>query len=125
MLWYSDHPQVGDGMQEITLSVPYSRVRMALDFGTGGLASADYLIDADGGGSILTWTLETDMGGNPVARYVGLMMDGMIGPAYEQGLNNLKDILEDRPEPEPGPAIMETFVDPEGSGETPAETRAT
>ena len=98
---------------------------MALDFGTGGLASADYLIDADGGGSILTWTLETDMGGNPVARYVGLMMDGMIGPAYEQGLNNLKDILENQPSPEPGPAIMEAPGDPEGSGATQAETRAT
>ncbi len=126
MTWYSDHPQVGDGMQEITLSEPYSRVRMALDFGTGGLANADYLIDAVGAdGSILTWTLETDMGGNPVARYVGLMMDGMVGPAYEQGLANLKEILENQPLREPGPAIMETPGNPGDSGVAQTESRAT
>ncbi len=94
MLWYSDHPQVGDGMQEIVESLPYSKVRALLDFGTGGKAYADYLIDAQEGGSALTWTMETDMGGNPLGRYVGLMMDGMIGPSYEQGLSNLKAILE-------------------------------
>ncbi|MXW73542.1 MAG: SRPBCC family protein [Gammaproteobacteria bacterium] len=126
MTWYSDHPQVGDGMQEITLSEPYSRVRMALDFGTGGLANADYLIDAGGaGGSILTWTLETDMGGNPVARYVGLMMDGMVGPAYEQGLANLKEILENQPRQEPGPAIMDVPGDPDDSGAAQPESLAT
>ena len=126
MTWYSDHPQVGDGMQEITLSEPYSRVRMALDFGTGGLANADYLIDAvDADGSILTWTLETDMGGNPVARYVGLMMDGMVGPAYEQGLANLKEILENPPRQEPGPAIMDIPGDPSSSGAAQPESLAT
>ena len=100
MMWYSDHPEVGDGDQEIILSEPYSRVRMALDFGAGGLAHADYLIDPTDDGSELTWTLEADMGGNPLGKYFGLMMDGMVGPAYEQGLANLKVILESEPEPE-------------------------
>ena len=111
MIWYSAHPQVGDGMQEILESLPYSRVRALLDFGTGGMAYADYLIDAREGGSVLTWTLETDMGGNPVGRYVGLMMDGMIGPSYEQGLSNLKAILESEPAPgsrEPLAEALET-----------------
>jgi len=44
--------------------------------------------------------LETDIGGNPVGRYVGLMMDGMIGPSYEQGLSDLKAILESAPAPQ-------------------------
>ena len=65
------------------------------------------------------------MGGNPVARYVGLMMDGMVGPAYEQGLANLKEILEGQPEPEPGPAIMEIPASPEDSGAAQAESLAT
>ena len=113
MNWYSDHPNVGDGMQEILLSEPYSRVRAALDFGTGGLAYADYLIDVTDGGSVLTWTLESDMGGNPLGRYVGLMMDGMIGPAYEQGLGKLKEILESKPEPEPEPEPLEAPAEPQ------------
>ena len=117
MKWYSDHPDVGDGMQEILLSEPHSRVRAALDFGAGGLAYADYLIDATDGGSVLTWTLEADMGGNPLGRYVGLMMDGMIGPAYEQGLAKLKEILENEPEPEP----LEAPAEPQDAEEEGAE----
>jgi len=101
MLWRSDHPQVGDGMQEIVESLPYSKVRALLDFGTGGIAYANYVIEAREDGSVLTWTLETDMGSNPLGRYVGLMMDGMIGPSYEQGLANLKAILEGAPSPQP------------------------
>ena len=117
MKWYSDHPEVGDGMQEILLSEPYSKVRAALDFGTGGLAHADYLVDATDGGSVLTWTLEADMGGNPLGRYVGLMMDSMIGPAYEQGLAKLKEILESEPEPE----LFEAPAEPQESEQEGAE----
>ena len=113
MMWYSDQPEVGDGDQEIILSEPYSKVRMALDFGAGGLAHADYLIDATGNGSELTWTLEADMGGNPLGKYFGLMMDGMVGPAYEQGLANLKVILESEPEPEPEEAEPMPLADAE------------
>ena len=102
MLWYSDHPEVGDGTQEIIESEPYSLVRTSLDFGMQGTAIADYLIEETNGGSTLTWTLETNMGGNPVMGYVALMMDGMVGTAYEEGLSNLKEILEKPPEPEAG-----------------------
>ena len=107
MLWYSDHPEVGNGMQEIIASEPYSLVRTNLDFGMQGTAVADYLIDEADGGSVLTWTLETNMGGNPLMGYVGLMMDGMVGTAYEQGLANLKEILENEPEPAPEPQPLD------------------
>lgn len=100
MLWYSDHPEVGDGTQEIIESEPYSLVRTSLDFGMQGTAIADYLIEETNGGSTLTWTLETNMGGNPVMGYVALMMDGMVGTAYEEGLAKLREILEQAPEPE-------------------------
>ncbi len=117
MMWYSDHPDVGDGMQEITLSEPYSKVRMALDFGTEGLAHSDYLIDEKDGGAELTWTLEADMGGNPIFRYVGLFMDGMVGAAYEQGLAKLQEILESEPEPEPLAQPKEVEAMPPGEVE--------
>lgn len=109
MMWYSDHPEVGDGAQEIIESKPYSLVRMNLDFGAQGAAVADYLIDEADGGSILTWTLETNMGGNPMMGYIALMMDSMVGTAYEQGLANLKEILESEPEPDPAaePGVTE------------------
>ena len=125
MTWYSDHPEVGNGMQEIIVSTPYSRISMNLDFGGQGTAVADYLIDETDGGSVLTWTLETNMGGNPLMGYVALAMGNMIGASYEQGLANLKEILENQPEPEPGPAIMDTPAGPDDSAEAPAESLAT
>ena len=34
------------------------------------------------------------MGNNPVARWMGLMMDSMLGPQLEEGLSNMKEYLE-------------------------------
>ena len=47
-------------------------------------------------GTQVTWTDSGDMGMNPVNRYMSLMMDGMIGPDFELGLENLKTVVENR-----------------------------
>jgi len=31
---------------------------------------------------------------NPMGRWMGLMMDGWVGPDYETGLSNLKSLVE-------------------------------
>jgi hypothetical protein len=41
-----------------------------------------------------TWTNEGEMGGNPINRWFGLMMDRMVGPDFEAGLANLKKLAE-------------------------------
>ena len=40
------------------------------------------------------------MGNNPVARWIGLMMDSMLGPQLERGLINMKEYLENLPKEE-------------------------
>lgn len=94
LVWASEHPQVGNGRQEIILSEPAARVETALDFGDMGLAKAAFLLAETGGGTEVTWTLDTDMGGNPVGRWMGLMMDKWVGADYELGLSNLKSLVE-------------------------------
>lgn len=94
MEWSSDHPQVGSGSQEITESIENERVVTALDFGAQGSAQAVLSLTPVEGGTEVTWTLETDMGNNPVGRYMGLMMDRWVGTDYEEGLGNLKALLE-------------------------------
>jgi hypothetical protein len=37
-----------------------------------------------------------DMGYNPLARWMGLLMDGMLGPQLETGLSNMKIFLESK-----------------------------
>ena len=92
--WASDHPQVGNGRQEIVASEPDARVETALDFGDMGAATAQFLLVPENGRTTVTWTLDTDMGGNPVGRWMGLMMDRWVGGDYETGLSNLKNLVE-------------------------------
>lgn len=94
MSWASEVDTVGNGTQEITVSTQNERVETALDFGTMGTAKAAFILAADGAGTKVTWNLVSDMGNNPMGRWMGLMMDGWVGPDYEKGLGNLKALVE-------------------------------
>lgn len=92
--WTSEHPQVGNGKQEIVEVIENEKVVTVLDFGSQGTAMAAFNLVEAGGKTIITWDLDTDMGMNPVGRYMGLMMDKWIGGDYETGLANLKALVE-------------------------------
>lgn len=94
MTW-SGNDQVGSGSQEITLSDYPTRLETHLDFGAQGDAYAFFDLQPTDEGTDVTWGFDTDMGMNPIARYMGLMMDGLVGADYEQGLLNLRDLVED------------------------------
>lgn len=94
LAWSSEHPNVGNGAQEIVASVPGERVETALDFGEMGTAKALFVLSEAGAGTDVTWSLVADMGNNPVGRWMGLAMDGMVGADYEKGLNSLKALVE-------------------------------
>lgn len=90
--------EVGSGTQEITLSTPFERVEVALDFGSQGTADAVYEINIVEGGTEVTWGFSTDVGMNLVGRYFNLMMEKWVGGDYERGLANLKAIVESETE---------------------------
>lgn len=92
--WSSENPQVGSGTQVITASEDNKRVATALDFGDMGTAEAEFLLVEDSGKTTITWGFKSDMGSNPVGRWMGLMMDGWVGGDYEAGLANLKKLVE-------------------------------
>lgn len=92
--WTSQHPQVGNGSQVITLSELDKRVETDLDFGEMGVAKACFTLDANGDVTTVTWGLVSDMCDNPIGRWMGLMMDRWVGDDYETGLANLKTLVE-------------------------------
>jgi len=94
MEWTSEDDRVGSGSQEITLSLPDERVETALDFGDMGLGTAWQEVRPVDGVSEITWGLVADMGLNPIGRWMGLMMDGLVGADYERGLERLKAVVE-------------------------------
>lgn len=108
MTWSSDEPNVGSGRQEITESRPNEYVKTQLDFGDQGTGTADFRLNTDeeADRTRVTWGFNTDLGYNPIARYMGLMFDKWIGAEYEDGLANLKERVESMPAPEPEPEPM-------------------
>ena len=94
MEWNSDHPEVGWGIQQIVESEENSFVRLKLDFGEMGQANASYQLKPDGAGTRVLWVFDTDVGNNPVRRWMGPMFDRWICKEYEDGLERLKKLVE-------------------------------
>jgi Polyketide cyclase / dehydrase and lipid transport len=96
MNWISKDPTVGSGRIAVTRIDPGRLVEMSLVFGRQGTARSWIELTPNGGTTRVTWGFGADTGFNPVARYVGLMMDRAIGPDYEKGLARLKAKAEGR-----------------------------
>lgn len=94
MEWTSEHPNVGNGRQEILEVAENESVRTALDFGDMGTAEAWWRLTPDGEGTRVVWGLTADMGSGPVGRWFGLMMDSWVGADYERGLAQLQATVE-------------------------------
>jgi len=101
MSWKSDHPEVGNGTQEMTAFEPPNSITTGLDFGAQGVASATFILSPAGDNATnVKWTFKSNMRKGvpfhmkPVATYMGFMMEKFLGPAYETGLANLKATAE-------------------------------
>ncbi|WP_242928334.1 SRPBCC family protein [Pontibacter vulgaris] len=94
--WSSQHPNVGNGILTLKKSQPNLLIVAEMDFRENGKGTGTYTFKELADGTFLTWAMDTDMGNNPVSKYVGLFMDGMIGPDFERGLANLKKISENQ-----------------------------
>lgn len=78
----------GKGKQTVAAVGPDS-VRYDIDMGAMGQPRQAITAVPDGGGSRVTWTMDMDLGFNPLARVFGLFMDRMVGKTFEKGLDNL------------------------------------
>lgn len=95
--WTSENPQVGSGSQEITASAPCERVEHAIVYAGQARGVGTFRVTPAGEDVTLTWSFDTDLGGDLVGRYFGLRMDGMLGPDFEASLTTLKKLAEDAP----------------------------
>lgn len=95
--WDSKDEQVGKGSLTITGIEPESRVDLLLGFADAGTALAFVALEPAAAGTRVTWGFDSDLGLNPVARYFGMMADGVVGPDYEKGLARLKTVAEAPP----------------------------
>jgi hypothetical protein len=92
--WNGDPATIGSGQQTIAASEADRLVKVNIRFGNRYAAVMTYTLAPDGAGTRVVWTVETDVGSNPVGRYFGLMFDTMIGGDCSRGLARLKELAE-------------------------------
>lgn len=88
---------LGAGRQTIVESVPFERIRSTLGVTDPESGSSDFSLSPSGDGTLVVRGYERDFGINLAGRYFGLLLDGIIGPDYEQGLAQLKELAENLP----------------------------
>ncbi|MGX9355478.1 DUF6596 domain-containing protein [Roseobacteraceae bacterium S113] len=81
----------GKGTQTVT-DVTATCVTHLIDLGAMGKPVQTIEVVAQGEGSLVIWTVTSDMGFNPVFRIFGLFMDRMLGKTYELGLKNIASL---------------------------------
>ncbi|AXR06237.1 SRPBCC family protein [Salinimonas sediminis] len=87
----------GDGKMEITELKHNKKVIYSLYFPEYEMGSTGVItLEPTEEGTRVTWSDSGEVGNNPVNRYFVLMMDDMIGPDFETGLENLKTVVENR-----------------------------
>jgi hypothetical protein len=93
---WDGNSDVGAGSMTILDSKPNEHVHVKLDFirPMEGTSDVYFTIKPEGDGTSVTWTMEGK--NNFIAKAIGLVIDcdKMIGGYYEQGLANMKAIVE-------------------------------
>lgn len=96
--WYKwKSESQGSGIMTITKTIPNDTIGTSLEFEGEGLSGAGFKFKPEADGHTVTWTMDSDLGFNPIARYFGLMLDSWVGKDYEIGLGNLKNLAEGKP----------------------------
>ena len=85
----------GSGEMEFTSAEPKKLLSYRLLFKDFNTTSTGTLtLEPDSASTKVTWSFVGEAGNNPMMRYMGLMMDGIIGKDFVAGLANLKALAE-------------------------------
>jgi effector-binding domain-containing protein len=96
--------KTGEGKLTITESNPYTSIVTELEM-RGQLVYPGFNFEESDGKTKVTWYFDSDAGWNPFGRYMNLMIKEMLGHQFEQGLKDVKQIVESMPVAEPDSKI--------------------
>ncbi len=92
--WLGTNKKLGKGSISILASQPDDSVMLIMDFGKNGKSTGKFLFHKQDLNTKVIWCFDTDLGINPLSRWIGLFSDRMIGPDLEQGLLKLAKTVE-------------------------------
>jgi effector-binding domain-containing protein len=93
--WFSSDKNVGSGSVSIISSVISDSLEVVFDFAEKGKSTGKFIFLKANGDIIVTYSIASDLGMNPISRWFGLFSDRLIGPDIEQSLYNLKELVQD------------------------------
>jgi effector-binding domain-containing protein len=91
--WASKDKTVGNGSVSIIGSLPNDSISFIMDYGKRGKSTGCFKFIKEKQGTKVVWSIESNLGSNPVSRWIGLLSDKMIGPDLEKGLLNIKTLI--------------------------------
>ena len=94
MRWSSEQSNVGKGRRTIVESEADEKGGTRLESEGQNDALATFTLSAEGDGTRVVWSFETEHGKNPISRGFGLMLDRWVGGDFARGLEKLKLVLE-------------------------------
>ena len=116
-----DSETQGKGELTIVKSNPPHEVHYKLYFPDFDSTSQTAMkLEAVSDGTQVTWSDRGKTGLNPMMKFFALMMDSMVGPDFEAGLVNLKELVEKQPDPAPAEQ-PEPSEEESATSEAPAE----
>jgi len=83
----------GKGSQTVA-SVSDTAVDFKIDLGPMGQPTQRIETRPGPTGTTVVWTMQADMGMNPIGRVMGMFLDKMVGPQFETGLKNMSQITQ-------------------------------
>ena len=103
--YYWEGETIGSGQMEFIEFKQYDIISSNITFLTPneGFGVVNWEFERDENVTIVTWSL-TGNADYPIGRYFGLMMDGILGPSFEDGMVNLKLKCEETEIPAPPPS---------------------
>jgi hypothetical protein len=96
---WAGNDQVGEGSLTIVESKPSEHVKLKLDFikPMQDTATTDFRFQPSGEKTVVTWTMDGENGFVEKMFCMFMDMEGMVGGSYEEGLANIKKIVEAPP----------------------------
>ncbi len=93
--WMSNDKNVGNGGISIVSSVYPDSLEVVYDFAEKGRSTGKFFFINENLNTDVIVSLDSDLGLNPVSRWIGLFSDYLIGPDLDKGLNKLEQLVQD------------------------------
>lgn len=93
--WDWQSKSEGNGGMKFTAAIENKKIDYELHFeGMGKPSSGALLLEAQTGATKITWSMHGTSEGNLMMKLFAPFMDKMVGPDFQDGLNNLKKLAE-------------------------------